>query len=300
MPGIIYKYQPNMKKTLLTFLLLSALNGYSQDYIPFLDDTSWTLAIGGFFGTQYIAVEPAENVTVGANTYVKYTNAPQSENGEVLVREDVAARKVYRYAGGQDVLLYDFTLLEGETTTLNDGKLYTVTTRDSVAVISGRKRVRINLVHFVGTTAMNSETWVESVGNTNHPLKPNYELLSDPSIDVACSFSGNDNIYNKGLANTGTATNCPEVTAAVKQLTALNTSFAPNPFTIQTTIKTEGMFTNASLSVINALGQQVKQLDNLNGNEIILNRDNLTAGLYFIRLQQSGKIVYSNKVVVTD
>ena len=289
------------RKLLLSLLFLTTAGAVSaQDYIPFLDNTAWNINVANFGGAYNYAIEQDGTVMQGVNTYAKFVNAGQTDSPEFLVREDVAARKVYRYKDGQDELLYDFNLQVGETTTLPDGKLYNVLYRDSVPVMTGRKRVRIYLLHYEGTIAMNSENWIESVGSTEHPLIPSYELMSDPAITVRCSYTNGQNVYNTGLLNNGTPIDCPQVTAAVKELTTFSTSLAPNPFSSSATITTAVALNNASLSIINSLGQQVKQLNNLNGTEITLNRDNLTAGLYFVRLEQNGRVIYSNKVLIAD
>ncbi|MBI4931290.1 MAG: T9SS type A sorting domain-containing protein [Bacteroidetes bacterium] len=61
-------------------------------------------------------------------------------------------------------------------------------------------------------------------------------------------------------------------------------SLYPNPFSTQTTLQLDKTLKNATLTVYNSFGQQVKQLKNINGQAITLHRDNLPSGLYFIRL----------------
>jgi uncharacterized delta-60 repeat protein len=74
----------------------------------------------------------------------------------------------------------------------------------------------------------------------------------------------------------------------------------PNPFSSSTTIQTDKILDNAILSIYNIYGQQVKQLNNLSGQTIILYRDNLSSGVYFIQLTQENKIVLTNKLVIAD
>jgi len=79
-----------------------------------------------------------------------------------------------------------------------------------------------------------------------------------------------------------------------------STLIYPNPFSLQTTIEIKNGFKNATLTVYNSFGQRVKQFDNLSGQTIVLHRDNLTNGMYFIRLMQDNKILFIGKVVITD
>lgn len=79
-----------------------------------------------------------------------------------------------------------------------------------------------------------------------------------------------------------------------------NINIYPNPFSSSTTLLTDKIFKDATLKVYNLCGQTVKQIDNLSGQTIVLHRDNLPSGLYFIRLTQDNKIIATKKLVITD
>jgi len=74
----------------------------------------------------------------------------------------------------------------------------------------------------------------------------------------------------------------------------------PNPFSSSTTLKTEKHFVDATLTVYNPFGQQVKQIQNISGQTITLHRDNLPGGLYFVRLTEDSKTITTNKLIITD
>lgn len=74
----------------------------------------------------------------------------------------------------------------------------------------------------------------------------------------------------------------------------------PNPFSTQTTFQTDNLLQNATLTVDNCFGQTVKQIKNISGQTITLHRDNLTSGLYFVRLTEDSKVIAIKKVVITD
>ena len=74
----------------------------------------------------------------------------------------------------------------------------------------------------------------------------------------------------------------------------------PNPFSTQITLHADINFKDATLIIYNLYGQQVKQIINISGQTITLQRDNLPSGLYFIRLTQDGKIIATDKLVITD
>ena len=56
----------------------------------------------------------------------------------------------------------------------------------------------------------------------------------------------------------------------------------------------------ASILVYNSFGQKVKEIINVSGQTITLNRENLSSGVYFIRLIQDNKIIATDKLVITD
>jgi hypothetical protein len=74
----------------------------------------------------------------------------------------------------------------------------------------------------------------------------------------------------------------------------------PNPFSSYTTFETNKILINATLIIYNSFGQQVKQIKNISGRSIILERDNLPGGLYVIRLCENNKTISTKKIIITD
>ncbi|MFC2111468.1 T9SS type A sorting domain-containing protein, partial [Bacteroidota bacterium] len=54
------------------------------------------------------------------------------------------------------------------------------------------------------------------------------------------------------------------------------------------------------LHVYNVNGQEVKEISNIAGNTITLNRDNLLSGVYFVRLIENNKVIVSERIVIAD
>lgn len=75
---------------------------------------------------------------------------------------------------------------------------------------------------------------------------------------------------------------------------------SPNPFSTETTLHTDKAFKNATLTVYDLYGQQVKQIKNISGQATTLHRDNLPSGLYFICLTQDNKTFSADKLIITD
>ena len=47
-------------------------------------------------------------------------------------------------------------------------------------------------------------------------------------------------------------------------------------------------------------GQKIKTINNITGNKIKIDRDNLPSGIYFIRLTQDNKTIITDKLIITD
>jgi hypothetical protein len=93
---------------------------------------------------------------------------------------------------------------------------------------------------------------------------------------------------------------CPVLNEVNEITEQLSVTVSPNPFSSSTTLQIDKLFKDATLTVYNSLGQQVKQLKNISGQTITLSRDNLPGGLYFIRLTEENKILSANKLIITD
>jgi len=74
----------------------------------------------------------------------------------------------------------------------------------------------------------------------------------------------------------------------------------PNPFSALITLRTTVPLHNATLTIDNIFGQTVKQIKNINGQTVVLSRDNLSSGLYFIRLTEDNKQIETKKIIITD
>lgn len=89
-----------------------------------------------------------------------------------------------------------------------------------------------------------------------------------------------------------------QVSSDVAQLNSV--MIFPNPFSSETNLKTEMNLKDATLIVRNLIGQEVKRIKNINGQEIKISRENLNNGIYFIQLVQGNSIIAINKIVIED
>ena len=89
---------------------------------------------------------------------------------------------------------------------------------------------------------------------------------------------------------------------SISEVSNLDNTFKlfPNPLTFESTIITNKILKEATLEIYNLAGQKIKSIKNISGNTITLHRDNLTNGIYFIRITQVNKIFASEKLLITD
>jgi hypothetical protein len=87
----------------------------------------------------------------------------------------------------------------------------------------------------------------------------------------------------------------------IEQIFYLNpVNVFPNPFSYEAYIHLGIVLENANLTIFNLLGQPVKQIQDISGQNVTLLRDDLRCGTYFIRLTQDNKIIGLEKIVVIE
>ncbi|RLD29978.1 MAG: hypothetical protein DRI73_10685, partial [Bacteroidetes bacterium] len=70
----------------------------------------------------------------------------------------------------------------------------------------------------------------------------------------------------------------------------------PNPFTEYTTIRLTDVVQTQKIELIDIHGRIVRTMDKVNGTSVTIQRDNLTSGIYFIRIHSDD--TYVKKVVI--
>lgn len=95
--------------------------------------------------------------------------------------------------------------------------------------------------------------------------------------------------------------NCSIITTqSIEALTLSSLNIFPNPFSYSTTLQTNISLTNAKLAVYNIYGLAVVQLNNIFGKTVVISRENLVTGVYFVRLTEGNKIIAVKKLVIVD
>lgn len=296
----------SMKATLYfaAFLLLNSVaTVFSQEYHPMLNNSTWLLYDFASHGrpSEERMVEPAEDIVIGSYTYKKYIDQFPSYDinsnllHTVYLREDVDERKVYKIVDGVDMLLYDFNL-QDSSTIYQYGNTFTATV-DYITVNNGdRKRITLKSIEeYCGEKL--TQVWIEGVGSDKHPFYPDYSMYE------VCSSSGGVMVYTKCSFQNGAHVfgnpDCSAVFLGVldNDSGTNKINVGPNPFTSALTIQSEIAFEDATLKLFNVMGQLVREIKNQSGKAIVLQRESLNSGLYFIQLFEKGKLVKSSKVL---
>jgi hypothetical protein len=132
--------------------------------------------------------------------------------------------------------------------------------------------------------------WLDTTFSIPFASDSGYIALKYKTIGAAWSTYSFDNI-SMDVANASIDENNP-ANATIRCL--------PNPFSTQTVLRTGQTLNDATLMIYNSQGQQVKKMEHLCGENILLDRDNLPAGLYFAKLEQAGKVFTGRLVVVEN
>lgn len=97
--------------------------------------------------------------------------------------------------------------------------------------------------------------------------------------------------------------NCygPVVTSLIESKIneTINFTFYPNPFSQTATLVFENpQNSNHYLSIFNSIGQLVMSIENIKGNQVLIDRKGLQRGLYFYKLRNEAGVAGSGKMMI--
>jgi hypothetical protein len=265
-----------MKATLLFIFAFLFQVSYSQAYQPMLNNSAWNVMMASFGGPTYYSIIQEGTVSINGYTYQKFTDPIFST--DMYLREDVAGKKVYKIINGVDALMFDFNL---QLSNIN---------------VNGGQRRKFVLTRTSGFGY--DEVWIEGVGNGEHPLMARFEYFSDPVFYLQCSFQNSVAIYNQGLANGGTPTDCSSLGNQQFQLTKI--SAYPNPFTDQVTVSSKEDLTDCNYVIYNLMGQSVKTGNHNGSTTLTIHNDGLQPGVYYLQVVNEDHRFQIVKIVVAN
>jgi hypothetical protein len=73
----------------------------------------------------------------------------------------------------------------------------------------------------------------------------------------------------------------------------------PNPFSDYTTMRVVNRFnTSISATITDVTGKTVRNLGNITANQIVINRNDLSPGLYFVQVMDSQRVLNRQRLIV--
>ncbi len=203
--------------------LLTAQNSYHSVFTP---NTHWELyKLDEQFKGSVVKQQTIKDTTFNGNTYKVFgEKSDVSPNKKILVRENVAEKKVYVFDDGKEFLLYDFNLVVGEKFYIRQWELEVVSVGTMKTAEGERKCIELKPI----SKAWDNIKWVEGLGSMVGPIYyQNYGKLEE-SFQVTCFFRDNNLIYS---ASDWNCMNPANTTAIVDPADlAKKVMVAPNPF----------------------------------------------------------------------
>lgn len=144
-----------------------------------------------------------------------------------------------------------------------------------------------------GNSNCKDTIWSPDVTNAVYGLTSvNYSLIPYGVTTFPTVISHSKNFSTRNF--------CPQTGIEEFKLLKSNISIFPNPFYSITTLESETVLDNAKLIIYNSFGQEVQVVEKIKGNKIILHRDNLSSGIYFLRLFQDQNAIAACKLIITN
>lgn len=294
-------------KLLFPILVLFSIfqSGFSQEYHPLLNNTSWVVSdwVSCCRPPIFEVIPEGTDEVIGSHTYKKFTDPFPSydpvtgDNATIVyIREEADTKRVYRMVNGNEQLIYDFSLENGDQITL-EGITFNASI-DELTVNTGvRKRITLESVELFNGQPIR-QIWIEGVGSNAHPFYPGFFMYAEVfssgggyRVYTRCEYQNGEHVFGN-----------PPVCAAQQMGVAENALhnpdiiFSPNPFTAHLTIDAENGLADATFKLYNVQGQLVREINNLSGKKITIGRENLSSGLYFVQLFENNRLVKSQKL----
>jgi hypothetical protein len=243
-----------------------------------------------YFSFQY-TIDGTDTLISGKN-YLKIFL-----NNSVIVgayRQDTIHKQVFALNFNQphenkEYLLYDFSLEVGDTFSsrpLADCDSNSIVQSIDSILIMGTFRKKINLVSQKFSTNVSI---IEGIGS----LDGLFEASCFEASYGLCSFlDGIDTLFiNK---NFGCYTGIKETERKVLF------KLSPNPFSDRTTLTLNVEKGNSRIIVYNLWGNEVRRIEKIEGQTVIIDREDLRNGVYLLYLTIDNILIQTQKLIIAD
>lgn len=149
---------------------------------------------------------------------------------------------------------------------------------------------------FLHDTSTNTWSW------DGTPPAPNAADTSYNWVTKTTKFNvAGISINDPGNLPAATGTYLLAVVSKLNDNTALNNlTIYPNPMTSEAIIQTDRPFQDATLKVFNMLGEQVKEQEHLNGQQVRIQKDQLPAGIYHLQISEANHVMANGKILIAE
>jgi|GEM_PF-1988489 len=274
---------------LLSFLFIKT-NGQTNSYHPFPDSNARWLGScfdGGVFppaSTGGFNYSISNKDTVINSLLYKMVNG---STNFIALRQDIVNKKVFaihQAISPSEFLLYDFDLQINDTFIFRNvyvnscDKFTTLDYIDSIN-IGGQFRKKYN---FNGGIEV-----IEGIGSKSGLFYKNcFE-----GFCVLCYYDDSTYHYQNS------STFC-DPTSTNELVVRKNISIYPNPFKDHLEIKTKENISFSNVQLWNVYGEQLKEWDNLNTNDLRLDIGYFSKGIYFLNIQFEDNTSLNKKILI--
>ena len=176
--------------------------------------------------------------------------------------------------------------------TTNSGALWSTVPSGTTDLLCGLKFINTNLGYAVGgNVGMNTGIILKTTdgGNTWTMNTPGTSRLY--RVDFANTYTG----YAVGFD--GTILKFNVKVGIDETLSSNGINIYPNPFNSQTTISFSSNQNNVSIRIMDILGEEIKTI-NFTGSQLILEKENLKEGVYFVQISDMQHTKSNMKIVI--
>ncbi len=138
--------------------------------------------------------------------------------------------------------------------------------------------------------------------NRDYHLTPN-----SPCVDAGITISG---LVSDLDGNPIPIGNAPDIgpyeynsTTSVRTengVSSLNAVLFPNPFSVSAILEFSLPIINTKAVIYNIAGQEVKRIENISGKTLVIQRDHLPNGTYFLQLVKDNRTILSKKLIIVN
>jgi len=74
----------------------------------------------------------------------------------------------------------------------------------------------------------------------------------------------------------------------------------PNPFTTRTTLKLNSILQDGTVAIYNSYGQQIRKIKHIHDSVVVIEKDNLTPGIYLLQLTDGDSKTVTRKLILKE